>query len=65
MNDLEEAVLLFIRHIRPDGYIYPFSVEESLRLREIADNIYDKNLEVQLDGNRVRTLAESEMKSDF
>ena len=39
MNDLEEALLMFIKHIRPDGYIYPFSLDESKRLKEIAKRI--------------------------
>ena len=39
MNDMEEAILMLIKHIRPDGYIYPFSLDESKRLEEIAKSI--------------------------
>ena len=49
MNDLEEVIVMLIKHIRPDGYIYPFSVEESKRLKDIAKNIKEKD-EVNNDG---------------
>ena len=38
-NEVKEAILMFIKHIRPDGYIYPFSYNESKRLEEIANKL--------------------------
>ena len=39
MNDLEEVIVMLIKHIRPDGYIYPFSRNEIKRLEEIKKHI--------------------------
>ena len=50
MNDLEEVIVMLIKHIRPDGYIYPFEYyDEVKRLKEIAKNIKEKD-EVNNDG---------------
>ena len=49
MNDLEEAVVMIIKHIRPDGYIYAFSLDESKRLKEIAKSIEEVNADADSD----------------
>ena len=41
MNNIETAIVMLIKHIRPDGYIYPFSLEETQLLQEIAKNIQE------------------------
>ena len=49
MNDMEEAILMLIKHIRPDGYIYPFSLDESKRLKEIAKSIEEVKADADSD----------------
>ena len=36
LNDIKEVLSMFIKHIRPDGELYPFSYNEIQRLKTIA-----------------------------
>lgn len=37
INEIKTLLRLFIKHIRPDGTLYYFSVEEVQRMRKIVD----------------------------
>lgn len=36
MEDIKEALRIIIKHIRPDGTLYPFNIDEQRRLHFLA-----------------------------